>query len=234
MPDSPGTGRLRHPLRPAGTGPSNHCPDRHHLPVPSYPRVPHRGRRQRARRRLYRRSNRPTGGGTAGQGSAPTGHVRRHRHRRRWEIRLAANASQLDEPTGVALDTSGDLFIADSANCRIQMVPPHTSRYDGQQVTAGDMYTVAGDGVCGSAHRGDAAVNAQVWDPVAVAVDPEPETCSSPTTGTSRCWRFPTASGHLLRHTHRSRRPADHCRHGHVRAVFDRWPFGVQCGFRTQ
>lgn len=85
---------------------------------------------------------------------------------------LAANASQLDEPTGVALDTSGDLFIADSANCRIQMVPA-TSRYDGQQVTAGDMYTVAGDGVCGSAHRGDTAVNAQVWDPVAVAVDPE-------------------------------------------------------------
>jgi DNA-binding beta-propeller fold protein YncE len=38
-------------------------------------------------------------------------------------------------------------------------------------MTAGVIYTVAGDGVCGSANRGGGALSAQVWDPVAVAVD---------------------------------------------------------------
>jgi trimeric autotransporter adhesin len=84
---------------------------------------------------------------------------------------VAARSSELDEPSGVAVDAADDLFIADSANCRIEMVPAHSTTYDGQAVTAGAMYTVAGSGVCGSANRGGSALTAQVWDPVAVAVD---------------------------------------------------------------
>ena len=36
---------------------------------------------------------------------------------------LAATASELDEPTGVAVDAAGDLFIADTANCRVRVLP---------------------------------------------------------------------------------------------------------------
>ena len=31
--------------------------------------------------------------------------------------------AQLDEPTGVAVDRSGDVFIADTANCKVRVVP---------------------------------------------------------------------------------------------------------------
>ena len=33
-----------------------------------------------------------------------------------------ATTSQLDDPTGVAVDAAGDVFIADTANCRVRMV----------------------------------------------------------------------------------------------------------------
>jgi len=84
---------------------------------------------------------------------------------------VAAKSSELNEPSGIAVDAAGDLFIADSANCRVQMVPAESTTYDGQAMTSGDIYTVAGDGVCGSANRGSGALSAQVWDPVAVALD---------------------------------------------------------------
>ena len=38
-------------------------------------------------------------------------------------------------------------------------------------MTAGHLYTVAGTGVCGSAGQGGPLAAAQLWDPVAVAVD---------------------------------------------------------------
>lgn len=84
---------------------------------------------------------------------------------------LAATASQLDQPTGVALDAAGDLFIADTANCRVRVLPAATTTLFGQAVTAGHLFTVAGTGVCGSAGQGGPLAAAQLWDPVAVTVD---------------------------------------------------------------
>jgi DNA-binding beta-propeller fold protein YncE len=82
-----------------------------------------------------------------------------------------ATTSELDEPTGVAVDAAGDLFIADTASCRVLVVPAVTGALFGQAVRAGDLSTVAGTGVCGSAGRGGPPLGAQLWDPVAVAFD---------------------------------------------------------------
>jgi hypothetical protein len=84
---------------------------------------------------------------------------------------LVATAGQLDEPTGVAVDAAGDLFIADTANCRVRVVPARGVTLFGRPMAAGHLYTVAGTGVCGSAGQGGPAASAEVWDPVAVAVD---------------------------------------------------------------
>ncbi len=72
----------------------------------------------------------------------------------------ALNA-QLSAISGLALDASGNLFIADTNNVRIR------------KVTAADgkISTVAGDGIMGSAGDGGAATSAELFSPSSVAVD---------------------------------------------------------------
>lgn len=82
-----------------------------------------------------------------------------------------ASLSELDQPTGLALDQSGNLFIADAANCRVREVPAVGGTHFGQAMTPLDIYTVAGTGVCGSAGRGGPPALGQLSNPVAVAVD---------------------------------------------------------------
>src|SRR5580698_3898680 len=84
---------------------------------------------------------------------------------------LAGTTSALDEPTGVAVDGSGDLVIADTANCRVRVLAARSATIFGRAMTAGHLYTVAGTGVCGSAGQGGPVAAAQLWNPVAVAVD---------------------------------------------------------------
>ena len=72
----------------------------------------------------------------------------------------AATSAQLGGPTAVALDASGNLFIADSNNARIRKV-------DKTRTIA----TVAGDGVPGSSGDPGAAIDAQLYAPTGVAVD---------------------------------------------------------------
>ena len=84
---------------------------------------------------------------------------------------LPGTASQLDQPTGVAVDAAGDLLIADTANCRVRILPAHTGTVLGRPVTARILTTIAGTGVCGTAGQGGPRSGAQLWNPVAVAVD---------------------------------------------------------------
>jgi hypothetical protein len=84
---------------------------------------------------------------------------------------LTATASELDEPSGVAVDAAGDVFIADTANCRVRVLAARTATVFGQAMTAGHLYTVAGTGVCGAAGQGGPVTAAQLWNPVAVALD---------------------------------------------------------------
>jgi sugar lactone lactonase YvrE len=61
-----------------------------------------------------------------------------------------AEAASLSGPTGVALDGAGDLFVADTGNCRIVEVPARSTRPRAAGRVAGHLYVVAGDG-CGHA-----------------------------------------------------------------------------------
>jgi sugar lactone lactonase YvrE len=72
----------------------------------------------------------------------------------------AATSAQLREPSGVAVDSSGNLYIADESNSRIRKV-----------TTAGVISTVAGNGTVGYSGDGGAATSAQLWAPRGVAVD---------------------------------------------------------------
>jgi NHL repeat len=84
---------------------------------------------------------------------------------------LAGTASQLNQPTGVAVDAAGDLFIADTANCRVRALPAVNVTLFGRTMTAGHLFTVAGTGVCGSAGQSGPVAAAQLWNPVAVTLD---------------------------------------------------------------
>jgi sugar lactone lactonase YvrE len=74
-------------------------------------------------------------------------------------------------PTGVAVDGAGNLVIADDENERVRVVADSTGTFYGQAMTAGDVYTVAGDGIQGFSGDGGAATGAEVHFPVGVAVD---------------------------------------------------------------
>jgi hypothetical protein len=82
-----------------------------------------------------------------------------------------ATGADLAIPTAVALDRSGNLVIADAGNDRIRVVAEKAGTFYGQAMTAGDIYTVAGDGVFGFGGDGGPATSAEFQEPLGVAVD---------------------------------------------------------------
>jgi hypothetical protein len=72
----------------------------------------------------------------------------------------AATSAMLGEPAGVAVDSSGDVLIADAGNSVVR------------EVVDGLIYTVAGTGAVGSSGDGGPAPNAKLEEPFDVAVDP--------------------------------------------------------------
>jgi hypothetical protein len=82
-----------------------------------------------------------------------------------------ATAAKLDEPQAAAVDGAGNLLISDTFNSRIRVVAASTGTFYGQTMTAGDIYTVTGDGRCGFAGDGGPAASAAVCDPIGVAVN---------------------------------------------------------------
>jgi trimeric autotransporter adhesin len=73
----------------------------------------------------------------------------------------AATSAELNYPQGVALDTSGNIYIADSSNERIRKVT----------VSTGIISTVAGNGTAGYSGDDGAATSAELNYPIGVAVD---------------------------------------------------------------
>jgi trimeric autotransporter adhesin len=71
-----------------------------------------------------------------------------------------AGSAQLNGPQSVAVDTTGNVYVADTANNRVRKVAPN-----------GVITTVAGTGLAGFSGDGGQGVNAQVGSPDAVAVD---------------------------------------------------------------
>jgi sugar lactone lactonase YvrE len=82
-----------------------------------------------------------------------------------------ATQAELALPGGVAVDASGNLVIADSANNRVRVVAARTGTFYGQAMTAGDIYPVAGDGQPGFSGDGGPASQAELSTPNDVAVD---------------------------------------------------------------
>jgi NHL repeat len=79
--------------------------------------------------------------------------------------------AKVDSPTGMAVDGAGNLLIADYYNLRIRVVAAHTGSYYGQPMTAGDIYTVAGDGTAGFSGDGGPATAAELNHPNDVVLD---------------------------------------------------------------
>ncbi len=75
----------------------------------------------------------------------------------------AAASAELNQPSGVAVDTDGNVFIADSANNTIRRV----------DATTGYITTVAGNTTAGYTGDGGPATSAELDDPQAIAVDPD-------------------------------------------------------------
>jgi hypothetical protein len=82
-----------------------------------------------------------------------------------------ATSARFKNPAGVALDGAGNLVIADTGNSRVRVVAAATGTFYGQAMTAGHVYTVAGDGTRGYFGDGGSATAAELNDPQGVVVD---------------------------------------------------------------
>ena len=74
---------------------------------------------------------------------------------------VAATQASLNFPLAVAVDHSGNVYIADSANHRVR-----------EMTTDGIIHTIAGTGVAGYTGDGGAAVDAEIVSARGIAVDP--------------------------------------------------------------
>jgi sugar lactone lactonase YvrE len=73
----------------------------------------------------------------------------------------AATSAELESPEGVAVDSSGNLYIADTGNQRIREVTAST----------GIISTIAGTGTSGYSGDGGVPTNAKFHTPIGIAVD---------------------------------------------------------------
>jgi hypothetical protein len=99
------------------------------------------------------------GGGS--DGSSPTGYP--------------ATKAALSAPTGVAVDASGNLVVADAGDDLVRLIAARTCNatcpYGLGTLTAGDIYTIGGDGSAGYSGDGGPATSAGLNEPTWVAVD---------------------------------------------------------------
>jgi hypothetical protein len=82
-----------------------------------------------------------------------------------------ATAAGVASPGQTAVDGAGNLVIADSGNDRVRVVAAGTGTFYGQSMTAGDIYTVVGNGTFGFSGDGGPALSAELSRPQGVAVD---------------------------------------------------------------
>jgi NHL repeat-containing protein len=83
----------------------------------------------------------------------------------------AATAARLSAPQGVGFDRARNLVIADTLNERVRVVAESAGTFYGQAMTAGDIYTIAGNGADRDSGNGGPAAASLLSDPVGVATD---------------------------------------------------------------
>jgi DNA-binding beta-propeller fold protein YncE len=74
-------------------------------------------------------------------------------------------------PDAVAVDGAGNLVLTDTGNSRVRVVAAQTGTFYGQAMTAGDIYTVAGNGIAGYSGDGGPGTAAELAGPRRLAVD---------------------------------------------------------------
>jgi hypothetical protein len=79
--------------------------------------------------------------------------------------------SELSAPADITLDRQGNLVLADTGHVRVRVVAAAAGRFYGQAMTAGDIYTIAGNGGAGFSGDGGPAVKARLHRPTGVALD---------------------------------------------------------------
>jgi hypothetical protein len=82
-----------------------------------------------------------------------------------------ATSAELFFPNATAVDSAGNLIIADFNNYRVRVIAATTGTFYGRAMTAGDIYTVAGTGNTGFSGDGGPATAANLGIPSSVAVD---------------------------------------------------------------
>src|SRR6266480_1154413 len=82
-----------------------------------------------------------------------------------------ATSAKLNGPDGVAVDGAGNLVIADTSNERVRVVAVKTGSFYGRAMTAGDIYTVAGNGGLGFSGDGIPATHAELANPALTIAD---------------------------------------------------------------
>jgi sugar lactone lactonase YvrE len=82
-----------------------------------------------------------------------------------------AASAALNAPAALATDAHGNLMITDQGNNRIRVVAAVAGTVYGVPMTAGNIYTVAGNGLAGYSGDGGPATKAMLFSPTGVAVD---------------------------------------------------------------
>jgi hypothetical protein len=81
-----------------------------------------------------------------------------------------AAKAELGAPSGVAVDPAGNLVVTDSFNQRVRVIALRSGTFYGRAMTAGDIYTVAGNGTIGFRGDGKPATGAELNDPLGMAL----------------------------------------------------------------
>jgi hypothetical protein len=71
--------------------------------------------------------------------------------------------AKLAGPSGIAVDGAGDVAVADSGNCRVEMIAGRSGKHFGITMKAGDLYTVAGSGCGGKGAKGSRSLRDPAW-----------------------------------------------------------------------
>jgi DNA-binding beta-propeller fold protein YncE len=78
----------------------------------------------------------------------------------------------LNLPSGVTVDSAGNLVFADTLNDMIRVVAVTTGTFYGQAMTAGDIYKIAGNRIPGFSGDGGQPTTAELNTPMSVAAAP--------------------------------------------------------------
>ncbi len=84
-----------------------------------------------------------------------------------------AISAALSSPNSITSDAKGNIIFSDNGNSVVRVIAAQNGTFFGTAMTAGDIYTVAGDGTSGYLGSGGPATSAELNSPKGVAVDPE-------------------------------------------------------------